>query len=450
MSVGTPTSGSAGLLQRRLPPHPSSAGEARRMVGRLLAESGREDLADTGQLLVSEVVTNALVYAATPIDVCVQADEDGILVQVGDGSRHWPEPRSYGLTAHTGRGLTMLEDMSSAWGVVPAVGGKTVWFHLSFRSQAGEEPTEQVQPEEVQPEEVQPEGEGPQQAMTGPRVTVDVELLNVPLLLHGAWRQHAEAMLREYLLTSLDLRLDDDPLAVHAAAIDAATVLAEHIPEPEVGSRPEQVLDRAVEPQVSADSVLVPVPVSSVPHFHTLDATLEAAFDLAEEGRLLNPPLQPELRSLRRWMCSQVLDQSTGARPVAWECGGDAGPVASWALVWDATPVTRSAVAMVAADDTNRIIAVSAPALRLLGYDSAEQLVEHRLITLIPERYRQAHIAGFTMQQLTGHGPLIDNAVRVPALRGDGSEVWVELYIERQRARHGRLVYVATLRSPAG
>lgn len=445
MSVGTPTSGSAGLLQRRLPPHPSSAGEARRMVGRLLAESGREDLADTGQLLVSEVVTNALVYAATPIDVCVQADEDGILVQIGDGSRHWPEPRSYGLTAHTGRGLAMLEDMSSAWGVVPAVGGKTVWFHLSFRTPAGGEPPEQVQPGEVQPKE-----ERPERAMTGPRVTVDVELLNVPLLLHRAWRQHAEAMLREYLLTSLDLHLDDDPLAVHADAIDAAAVLAEHIPEPEAGGRPEQVLDRAVEPRVSADSVLVPVPVSSVPHFHTLDETLEAAFGLAEEGRLLNPPLQPELRALRRWMCSQVQDQSRGATPVAWECEGDAGPVSSRALVWDATPVTRSAVAMVAADDTNRIIAVSAPALRLLGYDSAEHLVEHRLVTLIPERYRQAHIAGFTMQQLTGHGPLIDNAVRVPALRGDGSEVWVELYIERRRAPHGRLVYVASLRSPAG
>jgi PAS domain S-box-containing protein len=413
------------------------------MVRRLLVESEREDLADTGQLLVSEVVTNALVYAATPIDVCVQADEDGILVQVGDGSRHWPEPRSYGLTAHTGRGLAMLEDMASAWGVVPAVGGKTVWFHLSFDAGAAELPAEQLQPEGL-------EEAAPQEPLTGPRVTVEVELQNVPLLLHGAWRQHAEAMLREYLLTSLDLHLDDDPLAVHAAAIDAAAVLSQHIPELDVGSRPEQVLDRAVEPRVSADRVVVPVPVSSVPHFHTLDATLEAAFDLAEEGRLLNPPLQPELRSLRRWMCSQVEGQSRGADPVPWEHGAEVLPLPGRPPVWDATPVTESPVAVVAADDINRIIAVSAPALRLLGYDSAEQLVEQRLVTLVPERYRQAHIAGFTMQLLTGHGPLIGNAVRVPAMRRDGSEVVVELYIERQRAPRGRVVYVATLGNPAG
>jgi PAS domain S-box-containing protein len=413
------------------------------MVHRLLVASEREDLTDTGQLLVSEVVTNALVYAATPIDVCVQVDEEGLLVQVGDGSRHWPEPRSYGLTAHTGRGLTMLEDMASAWGVVPAVGGKTVWFHLSFEADAGDVAAAEVLPEGL-------EGAGPEKTRSGPRVTVDVELRNVPLLLHGAWRQHAEAMLREYLLTSLDLHLDDDPLAVHAAAIDAAAVLAQHIPEPDVGSRPEQVLHRAVEPWVSADRVVVPVPVSSVPHFHTLDATLEAAFRMAEAGRLLNPPPQPELRSLRRWMCTQVEDQSNGADPVPWECGRELRPLSRRALVWDVTPVTESPVAAVAADDTNRIIAVSAPALRLLGYDSPEQLVEQRLVTLIPERYRQAHIAGFTVQLLTGHGPLIDNTVRVPAMCGDGSEVVVDLYIERKRAPHGRTVFVATLGNPAG
>jgi PAS domain S-box-containing protein len=446
MGLGNSPGEVEGLVRRRLPPHPSSAGEARRMVTRLLVERGREDLGDTCRLLASEVVTNALVHTATPMEVCVQADDDGILVQVVDGSRHWPEPRSYGVTAHTGRGLTMLEEMSDAWGVLPAIGGKTVWFQVSFR--AGSDVSAHPRTPPPAAEEPAAVAASDARRTSGPSATVDIELQNVPLLLHVAWRQHADAMLREYLLTSLDLRLDADPLAVHAAAVDATAVLSEHIPEPDVGERPEDVVSRSAEPLVSAERVLVPVPVSSVPHFHTLDSTLEAAIDLAEDGRLLNPPLQPELRLLRQWMCAQVDEQSRGAQPAPWD-GRDDAPLSRRLLRWDTTSVTDSAAAVVAADDTNRILAVSGPALELLGYDSVEQLVERRLVTLIPQRYRQAHVAGFAMQLLTGRGPLIDSPVLVPALRGDGTEVVVELHIERRRLARGRLVFIATLREPA-
>ena len=42
-----------------------------------------------------------------------------------------------------------------------------------------------------------------------------IELLGVPLLLHEAWRQHAESLLREYLLASLDLDPAEDLIVAY-------------------------------------------------------------------------------------------------------------------------------------------------------------------------------------------------------------------------------------------
>ena len=74
----------------------------------------------------------------------------------------------------------------------------------------------------------------------------------MPLLLHAAWQEHAEALLREYLLASLDDEVDsEDPIQMHADATDAIAVLEEHVPRRglDVARRPD---GRAIEPLVSA------------------------------------------------------------------------------------------------------------------------------------------------------------------------------------------------------
>ena len=56
-------------------------------------EGHRPDLSDSAELLVSEVVTNALLHAGTDIALAATVDDDGALVQVGDGSPHLPSRR---------------------------------------------------------------------------------------------------------------------------------------------------------------------------------------------------------------------------------------------------------------------------------------------------------------------------------------------------------------------
>jgi anti-sigma regulatory factor (Ser/Thr protein kinase) len=73
---------------------------------------GRPDLADAAGLLVSEIVTNAIVHARTTIDLDVVAGPDGLRVSVRDRSPNQPVPRHYGRAASTGRGLGLVELMS--------------------------------------------------------------------------------------------------------------------------------------------------------------------------------------------------------------------------------------------------------------------------------------------------------------------------------------------------
>ena len=424
----TPHDGRPMAGQRRLPPRPSSVGEARRLVHETLIRAGRGDLIETAELLVSEVVTNALVHTGTPIDVSVLVEADGLRVEVGDGSSNLPSPRGYAPTAGTGRGLMLLEQMVDDWGVSPSARGKTVWFRLAQDSRLHDD----------------------QAALRGGSAfgqradTVSVQLLDVPLLLHAVWRQHAEAMLREYLLATLDLDPGDGPIRVHSEASDAIALLAAHIPLLQIGEHRDEVLG-AIEPEVSCARVEVPVPLDSVPHFRTLDQTLDTALEWAEDGRSLTPPIQPELRALRRWLCQQVDEQSRGADPTPWSAEEHGPPEPTHPLDWDPAPVTGSADALIAADDTNRILAVSRPALQLLGYDEPQQLVGRRLVTVIPTRYRQAHVAGFTLHFLTGRSPLLGNAVIVPARRRDGTEVTLQLTIRSERVPHGRAVFTAEL-----
>ncbi len=426
---------SGNRVRRQLPSHPSSAGEARRMVRRVLSEAGRDDLLEPAQLLVSEVVTNALVHSGTPIDVSMAADDHGVLVEVGDGSRHVPRPRHYAPTASTGRGLALLDQTADAWGVVPGVRGKTVWFQLSAGDDDGDRNGQDHDSDRSAAAEPLESGDE----------TVVVELLNVPLLLHAAWQQHAEAVLREYLLARMDAERDTDPFAVHATATDALALLAEHIPEPAVGVQPDEVMSNAVGPGISSTQVQLKVPRTSVESFRLLDATMRTAHDMCECGELLVAVVQPELRALRHWLCQQVLAQADGAAAAPWPPPEELQPPTRGELGWEAAAITQSPLAMVAADDVDVIVAVSPSAVRLLGYDAPEQLVGQRLVKIIPQRYRQAHLAGFTLHLLTGRGPLLSQPVTVPALRRDGSETTIRLSIQADHLASGRSVFVATM-----
>ena len=401
------------------------------MVRRVVRGSASPELEGDAELLTSEVVTNALVHAGAPIHITARAVGAGVRVEVADGSPHSPIVRHYGELAGTGRGLRLL-DLLARWGVQETLTGKAVWFEL------GETRSSSAAAGRV------PSSTGALAVPPG-RDPVEVTLLHVPLLLHAAWQLHAESFLREYLLTQLDESDAAAAVVAHADASDALALLKLHIPAPDLGKDPALVMAGATGPKVSAPSLTLVVPRASIPHFKLLDDMLDAALDLAEDGGFLTPTIQPEMRALRRWLCSAVEEQSRGEAPRPWSLTSqDLDAPRRAPVEWDDSEVADSSSAFLVADDTNLILTANPPALRLLGY-AEEDLVGRRLVAIIPERFHQAHLAGFTMHLLSGRGPLLGVPVAVPAVREDGSEVTVELTVRRHATASGRPVFVAEL-----
>jgi PAS domain S-box-containing protein len=418
------------VADEELPPDATSASLARRLVRRALAETDQEDLLDAAQLAISEVVTNALVHAAPPLRLRVLLADQSLRVELSDGSPRLPATRDFGESAPTGRGLRLVEELVSRWGSHPTPDGKVVWFEMSDGDAAlGDLPVS----DEVELVEV---ADG---------TTVTVELHRMPLLVHQAWQEHAAALLREVMLVRLDAELS--ALEEHASASDALGLLQEQVPSPDVGSDVDAVMANATEPGVTLERLVIEVPHASLPSFAALDVMLDEALGLAENGELLSPPTQPEIHAMRLWICNQVRTQSAGGRSSAWPSLAAALPPRRGLaeLAWDPVEVTWSDRALVAADDANRIVAVSRPALALLGHDDEALLVGRRLLSIIPERYHQAHVAGFTLHLVNGRRPLLGRLVRVPLLRRDGREVEVGMVIESRVLPEGRYLFVAEL-----
>jgi anti-sigma regulatory factor (Ser/Thr protein kinase) len=87
-------------------------------------------LADA-QLLVSELVTNAVRHGAPPIVLRIECDESlGLQVSVSDGSKVLPQRKEVGGAAVGGRGLTLVDLLSDQWGIESGASGKQVWFRL--------------------------------------------------------------------------------------------------------------------------------------------------------------------------------------------------------------------------------------------------------------------------------------------------------------------------------
>lgn len=415
-------------VRELLPAAASSAHRARELVRECLERVGAGPRAEAAELAVSEVVTNALVHAATDVGLHISFVTGVLRVEVTDGSAHLPVTREYACTAGTGRGLMLLADSVDEWGSFHLDTGKVVWFEMR---EAGAGPTA-ARPEHTRP------------SRTDPRTTVQVELANVPLLMHAAWQEHASALLRDFLLVELDA----DPAAMehHAQASDAMNLLFEQLPAPDLGDEPESVMAAAVEPRVSLGAATLTVPRSSVAHFATLDDLLDRAVDAADEGRLLVPATQPEVQEMRTWLCTEVRGQTLdGAAPVPWSARTDIWqPVETVGYAdWDPREISTAVRALLASDESSVVVAVSPSALALLGYHAEDELLGRRVITIIPPRFRQAHLAGTTLHAVNGRSPLLGVVVTVPLLLADGHEREVGLRIDPHRRSEGRKVYVA-------
>lgn len=115
---------------------PAAARETRHWAVDLVrAHGAKASAARTVELLVSEVVTNAVKYGAVAdaIAISLRCTDGSVTIRVSDDSTVRPVVRKARPSDLGGRGMELVERLADAWGVdVDARRGKTVWFRVSL------------------------------------------------------------------------------------------------------------------------------------------------------------------------------------------------------------------------------------------------------------------------------------------------------------------------------
>lgn len=118
-----------------LPPERSAAAAARRFTREVAAPWALDPHVQADvELLVSELVTNAVLHARSSAHLTIERDGDLVRVTVADESKLLPRLRDYGADAVTGRGIFLVDQISERWGVDVAddgEDGKRVWFEIA-------------------------------------------------------------------------------------------------------------------------------------------------------------------------------------------------------------------------------------------------------------------------------------------------------------------------------
>ncbi|WP_327390660.1 SpoIIE family protein phosphatase [Streptomyces microflavus] len=117
-----------------LEPEDAAPGRARRLARRALSRWGLDEMSDEVELLVSEVVTNAVRYAERPVTLRLLRT-DILRCEVGDDSPQLPRQRRARETDEGGRGLFLVNRLARRWGATRLSTGKVVWFEMATRSQ---------------------------------------------------------------------------------------------------------------------------------------------------------------------------------------------------------------------------------------------------------------------------------------------------------------------------
>ncbi len=120
-------------VQLEVGPDPAEVGRARRWARSRLAGSGigdDEPLAETLILLISELVTNAVVHTGCPAVLRMLFGEPGVRVEVADASARGPARRQAAGDDTGGRGLELVDGLADRWGWQREGAGKQIWCEI--------------------------------------------------------------------------------------------------------------------------------------------------------------------------------------------------------------------------------------------------------------------------------------------------------------------------------
>ncbi|MBW8818463.1 MAG: SpoIIE family protein phosphatase, partial [Streptomyces sp.] len=109
-----------------VPADPAAVAETRKNTRRQLATWGLDEVAFVTELVVSELVTNAIRYGGAPIQLRLIRDRN-LICEVSDASSTAPHLRRARTFDEGGRGLLLVAQLTQGWGTRQTYDGKTIW-----------------------------------------------------------------------------------------------------------------------------------------------------------------------------------------------------------------------------------------------------------------------------------------------------------------------------------
>lgn len=124
------------VRQFELAPDSSSPSAARGFVLAACQTWGIDhELVESAVLAVSELVTNAVIHAATPALLMVEYDGHNLTLAVADGDTRLPALQQPSPDDEHGRGVALVDRLGATWGTRRTVLGKTVWVSFPVEAQ---------------------------------------------------------------------------------------------------------------------------------------------------------------------------------------------------------------------------------------------------------------------------------------------------------------------------
>ncbi|WGL52153.1 ATP-binding protein [Nocardioides sp. BP30] len=285
---------------------PRGVQDARRWVVQACLDIGRPDLVECAELGVSELVTNAVLHGADPIQVRVRGTREHPRVEVRDASVERPIlPGPLGLDPDDdllltfGRGLSIVARSSDAWGAEIETDGKVVWFAPASELAEGDGVEGVVNGPASG--EIVPEIEDP----------VEVRVLGVPLRLYVGFQQHFRELRREVRLLAIAHEADY-PLAKSLS--DLFGTLERQLRDG-IGLSD---LEGALAHQAEIADLSVRMPREAATTLRTFVELLDVADEFCRQERLLSLARTEEQREFQRWFLGEYIRQAAGALPEPW------------------------------------------------------------------------------------------------------------------------------------
>lgn len=297
-----------------LPASPPSVRLAREWVTGVLADIGRDELAESARLAVSELVTNAILHAEPPMTVHVRGTVERPRIEVTDQSMVPPQQRHSREEidlddefswSTVGRGLDLVASYARRWGadIDPRGLGKVVWFEPS--AEARDEP---VEGELFDMDEALARHGG---ESFEPEEMFRLQLLNMPVELFAHLRLHFNELGRELRLISMS-EPERYPIAVEFAE---AYLQVEHERRHVVGL---DHLDASIESGAETVDLDYLIPATAPASMARIGRLLDEIYrDLAEDTLLAVRP-SPDLLALQRWYLGEFARQDAGLEPLPW------------------------------------------------------------------------------------------------------------------------------------